>query len=171
MKINKIYRYFVEGETEKKVIEALKNKYLESGKITVKNIANKKLTTLDLGQLKPNTICVLIFDKDIFVEVSPVGNQQLVLENIEKLKKSKNVKEIICICQNKNLEDELIKSTNIKQIKDLLDSSSNSDFKKEIIKCSNVLKKLEEKSFDISKFWIGENLNWLSENKSIKIKI
>ena len=34
MKMNKIYRYFVEGETEKKVIEALKNKYLESGKIT-----------------------------------------------------------------------------------------------------------------------------------------
>ena len=107
MKMNKIYRYFVEGETEKKVIEALKNKYLESGKITVKNIANKKLTTLDLGQIKPNTICVLIFDKDIFVGISPVGNQQLVLENIGKLEKSKNVKEIICICQNKNLEDEL----------------------------------------------------------------
>ena len=45
-------------------------------------------------------------------------------ENIKIIKNSNNVRDIICIPQIKNLEDELIYSTNITKIIDLLESKS-----------------------------------------------
>lgn len=74
--------------------------------------------------------------------------------NIDFLKSCNRVSDMICITQVKNLEDELLRSCNgIRQIKDLLGSKSNKEYKTDLIRVHNLAKKLEEKGFDISKFW------------------
>ena len=61
-------------------------------------------------------------------------------ENIKIIKNSNNVRDIICIPQIKNLEDELIYSTNITKIIDLLESKSKKDFKNDFNNCKNLIK-------------------------------
>ncbi len=43
------------------------------------------------------------------------------------------VKEVICITQVKNLEDELLRSCDVKQIKELTGSKSNSNYKRDML--------------------------------------
>ena len=59
----------------------------------------------------------MVFDTD-------VEKVDILDENIKIIKNSNNVRDIICIPQIKNLEDELIYSTNITKIIDLLESKS-----------------------------------------------
>lgn len=47
-----ILHYFVEGETERKLIETTKNKYLYSGKIKVMNIIQDKISSSILRTLE-----------------------------------------------------------------------------------------------------------------------
>lgn len=91
------------------------------------NVIQQKLTKLRLMSLKPDTIVILIFDTDN-------GESATLLENIKFLKQNTNVKDVLCITQVKNLEDELIRSCDIKQIKELTGSKSNKDYKRDLIK-------------------------------------
>ena len=70
--------------------------------------------------LKMGTSVVLVFDTD-------TGNIDILRENIQFLRKEQNIKEVICITQVKNLEDELIRSCDIRQIKELTGSKSNKE--------------------------------------------
>ena len=72
----------------------------------------------------------------------------------------------------KNLEDELIYSTNITKIIDLLESKSKKDFKNDFNNCKNLIKKLEDKEFKISKIWSREAVDIFKKykNESTKIK-
>ena len=118
-----ILHYFVEGETERKLIETIKNKYLYSGKIKIINTIQNKVPNSILRTLERETVVVLVFDTD-------VEKIDILDENIRLIMSSNNVKDVICIPQIKNLEDELIYSTNINKIVDLLESRSDKDFKK-----------------------------------------
>ena len=80
----------------------------------------------------------VVFDTD-------VEKVDILDENIKIIKNSNNVRDIICIPQIKNLEDELIYSTNITKIIDLLESKSKKDFKNNFNNCKNLIKKLEDK--------------------------
>jgi len=161
-----ILHYFVEGKNERKLIETIKNKYLYSGKIKVMNTIQNKVSKSILRTLERETIVVLVFDTDI-------EKVDILDENIKIIKNSNNVRDIICIPQIKNLEDELIYSTNITKIIDLLESKSKKDFKNDFNNCKNLLKKLEEKDFKISKLWSREakNIYKKYENKSKEIKL
>lgn len=161
--------YLVEGESDEAVVKALKEKYISSGKIKVINVTSKKVTDLIVRRIKTSTICILIFDSGIFT--TGKGNPKIILENISKLEKTSNVKKVIVICQEENLEDEIVRATTIKNIKELLDSNSVTDFKREVISCNNLLKKLEDKNFDITKFWIKPNpISIKKINESFLIK-
>lgn len=92
-------------------------------------------------------------------------------ENIKIIKNSNNVRDIICIPQIKNLEDELIYSTNITKIIDLLESKSKKDFKNDFNNCKNLIKKLEDKEFKISKIWSREAVDIFKKYKNEAIKI
>ena len=92
-------------------------------------------------------------------------------ENIKIIKNSNNVRDIICIPQIKNLEDELIYSTNITKIIDLLESKSKKDFKNDFNNCKNLIKKLEDKEFKISKIWSRETVDIFKKYKNEAIKI
>ena len=93
------YQYYVEGQDEKKLVDTLKsNGYIVSGKVEVFNVLQEPFTLLRIRPLKQNTVVILIFDTDVeMVEV--------LIENIKFLKRQKNVKEIWCVTQVKNLED------------------------------------------------------------------
>lgn len=144
----KYYQYFVEGEDEKKIINTLKSdmEIIKAGKVQVVNCVQEKLSPLRLMNLKDGTAVVLVFDTD-------AGNLSVLQENIKLLQKQRNISEVICVMQVKNLEEELVRACNIKQVKYLLGVSSNKDYKSALIKEKNLSKKLEEHEFDVSKFW------------------
>lgn len=81
------------------------------------------------------------------------------------------LKMFICIPQVKNLEDELIYSTKIKKIKDLLESKSDDYFKRDFMRCNNLIKKLEEKEFKISKLWSRNAVDIYEKYKNDSEKI
>ena len=162
-----IYLYFVEGETEYKIVEALKNKYLISGKIRTHNVVTKKIQSGHLSTIKRGTTVIFIFDADID------DNITILEKNIDFLSQSTVVKNLILIPQINNLEDEIIYATKIKNIEELLDSDSTREFKGDMLKCTNTLNKLEEKLFDIEKFWSRNPTNKFEayKNNSSQIKI
>lgn len=162
------YQYYVEGTDEEKLINVLKSEMsmICSGKVEKFNVTQKELTLLRLMQLKKDTNVVLVFDTD-------VGNVEILRKNIQILKQCSQVKNIICIPQVENLEDELIRSCNIKQIKELTGSRSNKDFKHALIIEKNLASKLKSRNFDIKKFWISTPANQYKEiaNNALKIKL
>ena len=58
-------------------------------------------------------------------------------KNIEFLLKQVIIKDVVCITQVMNLEDELVRSCSIKRISELTRSKSNTDFKKDVLHISN----------------------------------
>lgn len=143
--------YLVEGETEQAVINVLKGNYIYSGKVKVCNPVTKSCIGTIRILIKKPTICILVFDKDVYNK--NVANKKILENNIRLLRKDKNVKEVIVIVQENDLDDEIIRATSIKKIQDLLGSKSKKNAKAEIIKCTNLLKKLEDKKFNIDHFW------------------
>ena len=78
--------YFVEGECEKKLINTIKNKYIKSGKIRVKNISQEIIHKAFLRTLEKNAICVMIVDTDVLY--SNEKCLQKILENKRNLEKN-----------------------------------------------------------------------------------
>lgn len=164
----KYYYYFVEGKDEEKIVKVLKTdlQYIVPGKIQVFNVVQQKLTKPRLMVLKPETTVVLIFDTD-------TGKTPMLVDNINFLKAACNVKDVLCITQVKNLEDELIRSCNIKKIKELTDSKSDREYKHDLIKDNNFSQKLEKHNFDFGLFWnsVDDKFNGIPNNaEKIKIK-
>lgn len=145
------YQYYVEGDCERKLIEELKTQknMIRSGKITVLNVIEDRIRDSHLRLLSAETVVILVFDTD-------TGKLGFLKSNMELLHKSKRVREIWCVTQCENLEDELIRSTDIHEIKELLGSRSNKEFKHDFIHEKRLFGKLEEHGFDYSKLWIGQ---------------
>ncbi len=141
------YHYFVEGEDDRKVVNTLKTdlQWIKPGKVQVFNVIEEELTSLITRTLKPGTIVVLVFDTD-------TGKKNTLLKNIRFLQKDSNVKQVLCIMQVKNLEDEFLRSCAISQIKELTGSKSNSDYKRDLLRQSNLADKLKKHQFQFEKF-------------------
>ena len=168
MRKNRYYQYYVEGETERKLINILKTEFqtIYPGKVSVLNPVQEKITPLRIQGFKKNTIVVLVFDTDNDRNIT-------ILEyNIQFLKSNKNIVEVLCIPQVNNLEDELLRSCNISNVKELTGSKSNKEFKTDILRQSNMKDKLEAKNFSIDDFWSIEPSNGYKHiaNDAIKIK-
>ena len=165
---NEYFQYYVEGDNEKKLLSVLKTDLglIVSGKIEKLNVVQEKLTPIRLMQLKKDTTVILVFDTD-------AGNINILNENINILKKCTFVKQIICVPQVKNLEDELIRSCDINQIKELLGSKSNKDYKHDLVVEKNLKEKLILHKFDIDKFWnqLPTGMYHSIKNESRKVKI
>lgn len=161
------YQYYVEGEDERALLSVLKTEMevIIPGKIEILNVAQKKITSIRLMQLKKGTTVILVFDTD-------EGNIDVLKENIKILNKCPEVNKVICIPQVNNLEDELIRSCNIKQIKELLGSRSNKDYKHDLIAEKNLKKKLLAHCFDINEFWSKAPQNAFKNitNEAVSVK-
>lgn len=161
------YHYFVEGEDDRKVVNTLKTdlQWIKPGKVQVFNVIEEELTSLITRTLKPGTIVVLVFDTD-------TGKKNTLLKNIRFLQKDSNVKQVLCIMQVKNLEDEFLRSCAISQIKELTGSKSNSDYKRDLLRQSNLVDKLKKHQFQFEKFWNSSDKVYESIcNDSAQIKI
>lgn len=161
------YHYFVEGEDDRKVVNTLKTdlQWIKPGKVQVFNVIEEELTSLITRTLKPGTIVVLVFDTD-------TGKKNTLLKNIRFLQKDSNVKQVLCIMQVKNLEDEFLRSCAISQIKELTGSKSNSDYKCDLLRQSNLADKLKKHQFQFEKFWNSSDKVYESIcNDSAQIKI
>lgn len=148
MRKNEYFQYYVEGDNEKKLLSVLKTELgcIVSGKIEKLNAVQEKITKIRLMQLKKDTTVVLVFDTD-------AGNVSILNANIKILEKCASVKQVICVPQVENLEDELVRSCGIAQIKELLGSRSNKDYKHDLLMEKNLKEKLIQHKFDIQKFW------------------
>ncbi len=166
MSINRKYQYYVEGETEKKLINELKKEQglILSGAVNVYNVINQRLTNAMLTNIANGTIIILVFDTD-------KKETGILKENISKLKKSKNVKDIWCVMQVEDLEDELIRSTDVKEIKDLIGCRSNSDFKRDFLKEKRLMVKLNNHNFMLEKMWVTEPSKEFNDFKNAGYRI
>lgn len=164
----KYYQYYVEGQCEEKLINTLKDgidRLVIPGKVSVFNVQCECFTDTMLRTLKSKTVIILIFDTDSI-------NKSIFERNIQKLK-SLGFNEIWCIPQDKNLEDELIKSTDIRKITDLLNSSGITDHKRKFIAEKCLKTKLINHRFDIKEIWSSKTSGKVLgiENDGNKIKI
>lgn len=141
------YHYFVEGEDDRKVVNTLKTdlQWIKPGKVQVFNVIEEEVTSLITRTLKPGTTVVLVFDTD-------TGKTNTLNKNIRFLQKDSNVKQVLCIMQVKNLEDEFLRSCAISQIKELTGSKSNSDYKRDLLRQSSLADKLKNISFNLKNF-------------------
>ncbi len=128
MKSRKYYHYFAEGQTDEKMLRVLKTdlQLIVPGKIQQFNVIEKRLSRSWLMTLRKGTIAVLVFDTD-------TGNDSILLENINLLKREHIIANVLCIPQVGNLEDELRRCCSIHQIRELTGSRSNRDFKRDMI--------------------------------------
>lgn len=161
------YQYYVEGKDEKKLLDVLKMDLncIESGKVDIFNAIQQRFVVTHIRPLKENTIVVLVYDTD-------VENTDIFRQNVTFLNSQKAIKEVICIPQVKNLEDELRYSCRIKSIGELTHSGTVKDYKRDFIRCSNLAVRLNQCDFNISKFWsrIPENEFKAWGNDAHKIK-
>lgn len=165
---NGYYYYFVEGNDDRKVVNTLKSDFriIVSGKIQKFNVVEEKLTKGHVRTLKNGTSVILVFDID-------TEKVDVLKENITFLLKQSNIKDVICVTQVMNLEEELVRSCSIKEIKELTKSKSNKDFKGDVLRISNLKGRLEACGFDFAKFWNSRPVNAYKdiENSAHKIKI
>lgn len=168
MKTKTNYQYYVEGEDEQKLLNTLKSQLrsIQIGKVDKFNVIQKRFNIARIRTLKQGTVVVLVYDTDI-------ENISILRENISFLRKQTAVKNVICIPQVNNLEDELLRSCQISVIGELTRSRTKKDFKRDLIRCTNLGERLKICSFDISKFWncIPKNKFSIWGNDAYKIKI
>ena len=144
-----IYQYYVEGEDEKKIINVLKQEFrcIESGKVEKFNAVQNKFTTARIRPLKMGTTVILVYDTDID------SNIDILKYNIDFLEKQSCIRNVICIPQVKNLEDELLRACQIRNIKELTNSRSQKDYKADLISCNNLYDRLKKCDFSMENFW------------------
>ncbi len=155
MKIGKCI-YFVEGECEQKLINALKDNpaLLIPGKIKVFNIVQEKLPRSILLSIRDSYV-VLVFDVD-------VGNSDILKANINNLIKCCSGIKIVTVPQVINFEEELVRATDVTKIYNLTHSKSSSDFKRDFIKLSNCRSVLVSHKLDIRQLWTKRPTNIFS---------
>ncbi len=144
-------RYFVEGECEKKLIDEMKNASLiPSGKTIVLNVLTKKISYSRRIELGSGCIVVLVFDTD------GEQNTTILKKNISILHKEVRAVKVLNLIQVRNLEDELIRSTDVKHIEELTNSRSADDFKSDFLKQRSCLAVLERHGFNLEKMWCSK---------------
>ncbi len=167
MSKNAIYRYFVEGESEQVLINTLKTDLglIVPGKVEILNVVQKKINKNWLRTMKPRTTVILVYDTDI-------EKADTLEKNIELLKQCAAIKEVWCIPQVKNLEEELVRACNIKNVMELTSTRTLHDHKKAFVNSSNQSQILKRNGLDIKRLWskVPDNAFAMFGNDSDKIK-
>lgn len=162
------YFYYVEGQCEKKLIDLLKEHQLVlPGRSEVFNATQDLFNSARLRLLPPRSVVILIFDTD-------TCELNALIKNIRTLRAQQNVLHVWCVTSVENLEDKLIRSTDVKDLKKLLNCKRISDFKQSFISEKHLYEKLSDHQFDLSKLWITEPpMAYLKEsitNQGFRIK-
>ena len=146
-KMNRVV-YFVEGECEEKLINALKEKpsKVHPGKVKKVNMIQNELSKSQLVQIQAGTVVVLVFDTDV-----PVTD--CLKKNIKLLEEKCTRVIIVCLAQVLNFEDEIVRCTDVTRVEDLTHSRSKKDFKRDFCTSTNTRNLLEQHHVDVAALW------------------
>ncbi len=151
MSKNQSIVYFTEGETEQKFIKVMKTELqcIAPGKIYVLNVLTHLISRARLNMIPYKSIVVLVFDTDV-----PHMRTDILDENISFLRRY--CAQVITVPQVRNLEEELVYSTDISNIEELLSSTSVKNFKNDFQrhKESAIRDALKNHHFRIEDLWI-----------------
>ena len=163
--------YFVEGECEEQLINALKKPpaLIQPGRVKVFNVVQKRFSKAHLITIKPGSTVVLVFDTDVD------SNTQCITENIRLLQKHCVKTKIVYLPQVLNLEDEIVRCSNINSVIELTKSRSNKDFKRDFcaLTIESLRAKLDRINLNIEQLWnyrIPNEFNFIIRN-SYEVKI
>lgn len=164
--------YFVEGQCEKKLLDALRQSpaLVVPGKVIVYNVIQRLIPESRLYSIKPGTRVTLVFDTD-------KSETKYLKRNIELLRQYDSSFEIIYLSQVRNFEDEIVRSTDVIKAEHLTQSKSKSEFKSDFckLKDSDCRQTLVRHHFDIQKIWVTgvpEDFSFFELNSSlIKMKM
>lgn len=149
--MNKTCVYYCEGEDDQKLIDALKitpGKILP-GKSKKLNVVQTLIPKSILLGIKPDTNVVLVFDTDVMT------NLDVVKKNIDNINKYCRGVKIAYLLQVKNLEDELVRCTDVKSVMELTKSKSLSNFKADFrkMKEEQCRHTLERHKINVDRLW------------------
>ncbi len=140
--------YFAEGKCEERLLNALKEypQKIQSGRVKVFNVVQKLLPKSQLVTIQTGTTVVLVFDTD-------VPNTEVLRENISRLKTFCSKIRLVFLSQVLNLEDELVRCSDIKSVVELTHSKSNKDFKRDFCSMTNVRYVLDRVNLNVKTLW------------------
>jgi len=140
--------YFVEGDCEEKLINALKKKpeLILPGKVVLHNLIQEIIPNSRLIAITPKTKVVFVFDTD-------VDKTDILKKNIDKISRYCQNAKVIFLPQVLNLEDELVRCTDVSEVKEITRSKSNSNFKGDFCKLTDARLTLTKHHLDILSLW------------------
>ena len=71
------------------------------------------------------------------------------------MQKSKSIKEVWCVPQCKDFEDELRRATGLKNLYEMLGATNLKDFKHAFVREKNLVTKLYNYGFEMGRFWVS----------------
>lgn len=143
--------YYVEGPCEQQLISALKEtpEKLIPGKIKVFNVVQNLIPKSQMLSIQTGTTIVLVFDTDVSLSSTLKKNIELLVRYCGKLK-------IIFLPQVFNLEEELVRCSDVKNVTELTKSSSIQKFKTDFckMKTKDCRAMLERHKLDYTRIWM-----------------
>ena len=138
--------YFCEGPCEEALIKALQKApaLIAAGRPRPLNVIQNVIPNSVLLQIKQGTTVVFVFDTD--KEIT-----DKLQKSIELVKKHCLQSKIVFLIQVKNLEDELVRCTDVKKVTDLTQSQSVSNFKTAFCRIKDLRELLERHQIDVGK--------------------
>ena len=146
MKSNCIY--FVEGKCEAALLAALKEypQKIVSGRVKIFNVIGNLIPRSQLVTIQAGTTIVFVFDTDVPITEFLKKNIQLVNTYCSKPK-------LVFLPQVMNLEDELVRCTDIHNISELTRSKSTKNFKRDFCAMTNCRDVLDRHQLDVLQLW------------------
>lgn len=162
--------YYVEGPCEQQLISALKEapEKLIPGKIKVFNVVQNLIPKSQMLSIQAGTTVVLVFDTDVSQTLNLKKNLELLERYCGKLK-------IVFLPQVLNLEEELVRCTNVKIVTELTKSGSVKNFKTDFckMKVKDCRSMLERHQLSIAWLWMTKTPDAFdfTENNGDSIKL
>ncbi len=142
--------YYVEGPCEQQLIFALKQvpERLVPGKIKVFNVIQNLIPKSQMLSIQAGSTIVLVFDTD-------VPQTEKLKKNLELLKRYCRKIKIVFLPQVLNLEEELVRCTDVKDVIELTKSNGIKNFKTDFckMKTKDCRFMLEHHKLDSSRLW------------------
>lgn len=163
--------YYVEGPCEQQLIAALKENpsKLMPGKVKVYNVVQNLIPKSQMISIQSGTTIAFVFDTD----VEQTANLK---KNLELLRRYCGKLHIIFLPQVLNLEDELVRCTDVKNVGELTRSNGIRNFKSDFckLKTKDCRAMLERHELKIEKIWtakVPEVFSFVESNSDqIKVK-
>jgi len=142
-----VVRYFYEGETEKKLLQHLKDEgHLLHGGLKKHNLWNTLFSKVERTINKTDHLY-------FFVDTDVTSDLSILIKNIKRLKPYK----VRLMVQHQNFEDELCFACDKKNSRALYEDfygiASPTEFKSKFMRESNLNGKLVDNNFDHKKLW------------------